>query len=252
MGFAGKHIQQLLSEEMGDNHLTGTFFWVLQGYLAGSAGRVVFCCRQESLYSWRQSQPFCSLHFSRLLLSITDNVEKILKSMWHGLCLKNPENEPWESQVRIRWWSCLQSTLCVLAFLAASLCGRQPPSLCWGSPCEDLGCLSCFFPGLVLLFWLWLVFQITLKWSKQYLVAVCQHLREKYARLTNLFSLWILKWVYAYLDRREGKTQVFLCSDCNLMSSPTDVKPFSLPECSFIAKEASQNVKTKKKVKSRW
>lgn len=93
--------------------------------------------------------------------------------------------------MRRRWWSCLQITLCVPAFLAASLCGRQLPSLGWGSPCEGLGCLNSIFTGLILLFWLWLLFQINLKWSKQYLVVVCQHLREKYKRLTNLvYEFW--------------------------------------------------------------
>ena len=129
---------------MGNKHLASTFFWPPHGHLSGSAGsKVVFCLRWESPYPRRQPQPFCNLHFSRLLLSITDSVEKILKSRVHGSSLKKTQNTPQESQVSRRWWCRFRATVHVPAFLAASLCGRQLPALGWWSCNEDLGCLSC-------------------------------------------------------------------------------------------------------------
>lgn len=148
----------------------------------------MFCLRWESLYPCRQPQPFCNLHFSRLFLSITDNVEKLLKSMGHGLSLKNPPEctvgESSETRV-VK----LPPDYCVRARFPGCLTVWQAAAIPWLR--ESLGCLSCIFTGLVLLFGWWLVFQITLKWSKQYLVTVCQHLREKYSRLTNsVYEFW--------------------------------------------------------------
>lgn len=148
---------------MGYNHLTDTFFWSLQGYLAGSADRVVFCCRWESLL--QAATAFLQFTFLQAVFVNHWQGGKNYSKAWDmDYLFKKPEHALWESQVR-RWWSCLQTTLSVPAFLAASLYGRQLPSLGWGSPGEDLGCLSCIFTGLVLLFWLWTVFQIPLKKS---------------------------------------------------------------------------------------
>lgn len=126
---------------MGDQRLASTFFWPRHGHLAGR--EIAFCLRRESLYPLQQPQPFCNLHFSKLFLSITDNMEKILKSVMQGSPLKKLQNSPQESQVSRTWQCHLRATIHMPAFLAGSLCSRQLPVFGWWSHHEGLGCLSC-------------------------------------------------------------------------------------------------------------